>query len=251
MSGLLEGKVAIITGAGRGIGSSMALVFASEGARLTLAGRTLSALQETADRVQALGGEALCVATDVSLAADCRRLVEATVEKFSRVDCAVNNAAIDGPQAPTADYPEKDFDDVLATNVKGVWNCMRHQIPAMTAGGSIVNISSAVIEPAVPNMCAYVASKYAVTGLTKTAALEYAAKGIRVNALVPGVVETKMVSDIFAAYPAMREPMLAKIASGRFGTCDEIGHAAAWLCSDRASYVMGATLLVDGGFSLV
>jgi NAD(P)-dependent dehydrogenase (short-subunit alcohol dehydrogenase family) len=163
----------------------------------------------------------------------------------------VNNAAIDGPQAHTADYPEQDFDDVIAINVKGVWNCMRFQIPAMRAGGSIVNISSAVTQAAVPNMSAYVASKYAVTGLTKTAALEYAAKGIRVNALVPGVVETKMVADIFATYPDMREPMLVKIASRRFGSCNEIGQAAAWLCSDRASYVVrrdsprGRRILLD------
>jgi NAD(P)-dependent dehydrogenase (short-subunit alcohol dehydrogenase family) len=250
VTGLLEGKVAIITGAGRGIGSDMALVFVREGARVVLAGRTLSSLQESAERVKAAGGESICVVTDVGKAEDCRKLVEATVRKFSRIDCAVNNAAIDGPQLPTVQYPEKDFDDVMQTNVKGVWNCMRYQIAAMSSGGSIVNISSAVIEPAVPNMSAYVASKYAVIGLTKTAALEYAAKGIRVNAVVPGVVETKMVSDIFTKYPAMRDPMLAKIASRRFGTCDEIGNAAAWLCSDRAAYVMGATLLVDGGFSL-
>ena len=250
MSGLLEGKVAIITGAGRGIGRDMALVFVREGARVVLAGRTLATLEETARRVKLLGGESLCVVTNVGRSEDCRALVEATVRKYSRLDCAVNNAAIDGPQLPTVEYPEKDFDDVMETNVKGVWNCMRHQIVAMSAGGSIVNISSAVIEPAVPNMSAYVASKYAVIGLTKTAALEYATQGIRVNAVVPGVVQTDMVTDIFAKYPAMRDPMLAKIASRRFGTCDEIGNAAAWLCSDRASYVIGATLLVDGGFSL-
>jgi len=251
MKRMLEAKVALITGAGRGIGRDTALLFAREGARVVLVGRTLEALQETAAAVEGAGGEALCVRADVRRADDCARMVEQTLQRFSRLDCSVNNAALDGPQIPTADYPEEVFDEVIATNVKGVWNCMRFQIPHMKAGASIVNVSSAVIEPAVRNMSAYVASKYAVIGLTKTAALEYATQGIRVNAVLPGVVETDMVAAIFARHPTMREPMLGQIAAHRFGTGEEVAEAAAWLCSDRASYATGATLLVDGGFSLV
>jgi NAD(P)-dependent dehydrogenase (short-subunit alcohol dehydrogenase family) len=253
MSLLLNGKTVIVTGAGRGIGQATALLLAREGARVVLAGRTAASLEETAAAIQGPAGQAVCVVTDVSRSQDCQALVQRVVRDFGRLDCAINNAAVDGPQALTVDYPEESYDEVMAINAKGVWNCMRFQIAAMmkSGGGAIVNISSATTQPTVPNMSAYVASKYAVIGLTKSAAIEYARHNIRVNVLIPGIVETPTVKRIFETYPQMRPALLAQVANGRFAAPEEVAEAAAWLCSERSSYVVGAGLLVDGGFSLI
>jgi len=175
------------------------------------------------------------------------------VQAFGRLDCAVNNAGIDGVLAPTADYPEADFDAVIAVNLKAVWNGMRFQIPRILAaggGGSIVNVASALAEVSQYNMSAYVASKYGVVGLSKTAALEYATANIRVNALLPGVCETPMMVRQMEAFPPLREMLLASEPIGRLGRPEEIGEAAAWLCSDRASFQTGSAMVVDGGYLL-
>jgi A-factor type gamma-butyrolactone 1'-reductase (1S-forming) len=252
MNQLLSGKVAIITGAGRGIGKAMAGLFAREGASVVLSARTLSAIEETRDDVLRAGGKAICVATDVAKGEDCKRMVAAAVEAFGRLDVAVNNAGIDGMQVPTADYAEATFDEVLAINFKGVWNCMRYEIPQMqrSGGGAIVNMSSTTTSPAMSGLSAYVASKYAVNGLTKTAAYEYARHNIRINILLCGMVNTPMMKELFARHPEMVGPAMESCPLGRLGKPEEIAEAAAWLCSDRASYVMGAELAVDGGHTL-
>lgn len=252
MTRLLENKVAIITGAGQGIGAGTAEVFAREGARLVLSGRHLASLETTRSRVAGLGAEAICVVADVAVASDCERIVGEAVARFGRLDCAVNNAGVEGDLAPTADYSEATFDRVIAVNLKGVWNCMRFQIPAMlqSGGGAIVNVSSALAEVAQYNMCAYLASKYGVVGLSKAAALDYATRGLRVNALLPGLVETPMMVNMMEAHPYLREPLLASEPIGRFGRPQELGEAAAWLCSDRASFQTGSAMVVDGGYLL-
>lgn len=252
MTLLLENKVAIITGAGRGIGKVMAGLFAREGAKLVLAARTIAAIEETRDDVIRAGGKAICVATDVARGDDCKAMVAAAVREFGRLDVAVNNAAVDGMQVLTADYDEKVFDEVAAINYKGVWNCMRAEIPAMLdAGvGAIVNMSSTTTVPTMSGLSAYVASKYAVHGLSKTAAYEYAAKNIRVNILLCGMVNTPMMKELLERHPEMVEPAMQSLPTGRMGTEAEVSEAVAWLCSDRASYVTGAELAVDGGHTL-
>jgi len=252
MTRLLENKVAIVTGAGQGIGAGVARVFAREGARLVLAGRHLESLESTQRGVAALGADSVCVVADVSVTADCGNLVRETLKQFGSLDCAVNNAGTEGVLAPAAEYPEENFDHVIAVNLKGVWNCMRFQIPEILkrGGGSIVNVSSALAEVAQYNMCAYLASKYGVVGLSKAAALDYATQGLRVNALLPGLVETPMMTKMMAAHPSLREPLLAAEPIGRFGRPEELGEAAAWLCSDRASFQTGSSMVVDGGYLL-
>ena len=179
-----------------------------------------------------------------------KNLVSRTVSHFGRLDCAVNNAGVDGPLVPTADYEEAAFDEVIAINLKGVWNCMRFQIPAMleNGGGSIVNMSSALGEVAQYNMPAYVASKSGVQGLSRAAALDYATQNIRVNALLPGVVETPMMITQMQETPQLQDLLYASEPVGRLGRPEEIGEAAAWLCSDRASFATGANMVVDGGY---
>lgn len=252
MTQMLAGKVAIVTGAGQGIGRGVAAVLAREGARVVLAGRHRDTLEETRGAIAGSGGEATVVAADVALTAGCEEIVRAALRAYGRLDCAVNNAGIDGALAPTADYPEDEFDRVVAVNLKGVWNCMRFQIRQMLAGGggSIVNVSSALAEVAQYNMSAYVASKYGVVGLTRTAALEYATQRIRVNALLPGVCETPMMVKQMEAHPPLRDVLIGAEPIGRLGRAEEIGEAAAWLCSERASFQTGSAMVVDGGYLL-
>ncbi|MEO0997023.1 MAG: glucose 1-dehydrogenase [Pseudomonadota bacterium] len=252
MTALLDGKIAIVTGAGGGIGRGIAEVFAREGARCVLAGRREEPLMETRELLHAeYGAEAIVVQADMARAADVETMVATTLDHYGRLDCAVNNAGIDGDLAPTAEYSEETFDRVIAVNLKGVWNCLRYQIPAMlkTGGGAIVNVSSALADVAQYNMSAYVASKYGVIGLTKTAALEYAPAGIRVNSLLPGVIETPMMVDMMAATPGLSEVLLQAEPIGRLGRPAEMGEAAAWLASDRASFAVGTSMTVDGGYT--
>jgi NAD(P)-dependent dehydrogenase (short-subunit alcohol dehydrogenase family) len=252
MSLLLEDKVCIITGAGSGIGAGAAKIFAREGARLVLVGRTLKTLEQTKNEVTAIGARALCITADVSKSADCARIIEETLTTFARLDCALNNAAIDGAQSLTADYPEDIWDEVIAVNLKGVWNCMRYQIRQMlkNGGGAILNVSSATTQPMQPMMSAYVASKYAVNGLTKNAGFEYAKQNIRINGLLLGCIETQMVSELMTQYPTLRDTVVKEEAIGRLGTVEECGEAAAWLLSDRNSFMVGTNVLVDGGYAL-
>ncbi|MEZ5567952.1 MAG: glucose 1-dehydrogenase [Halioglobus sp.] len=247
-TGLLAGKTILITGAGRGIGAAAASVCAREGARLVLAGTTASSLERVA--AELADSDVLVQHVDVADPAAVAAMLERAVQTFGGLDGAFNNAGIDGVLSPTADYPEEVFDRVMAVNVKGVWNCMRYQIPAMLAsgGGAIVNCASSLAEVGQYNMSAYCASKAAVLGLTRTAALEYGAQGIRVNALSPGVTETDMMLQQMEDNEGLRELLLQSEPIGRLARPAEIAEHVAWLLSDRASYTLGANIVVDGGY---
>lgn len=252
MAGSVAGKVVLVTGAGSGIGRATALACAREGAQVVVADRVVEAGQETVAMVQQAGGEARFVEVDVTQTASVEAMIAAAVAAYGRIDCAHNNAGIEGVFATTADYPEEDWDRVMAVNLKGVWLCMRAEIPQMLqqGGGAIVNTASLAGLVGAKRMPAYVASKHGVAGLTKTAALEYAKSGIRVNAVCPGVIHTSMVDRMFLNRRPELEGRLAKAEPvGRLGKPEEVAEAVVWLCSDAASFVTGHTMTVDGGMS--
>ena len=249
MTRMLEDKITIVTGAGSGMGAAAVNIFAREGAHVVAVGRTASKLPPERDRNGDIPAVLPFVA-DVSKGDEVRRLVEATVARFGRLDGAFNNAAIDGVIAKTADYPEDEWDQVIAINLKGAWNCMRYQIPAMLAsgGGAIVNNASSLSEVGQFSMPAYCASKAGLVGLTKAAALDYGASGIRVNALSPGVVQSPMLQIQIDANPQIRDILVSRQVIGRLGIPEELAEAAAWMLSDRASFMVGANVAVDGGY---
>jgi NAD(P)-dependent dehydrogenase (short-subunit alcohol dehydrogenase family) len=244
----LEGRTVLITGSASGIGRATALAFAREGARLVL-GDVAPAGEETAAAARALGVEAHFQRTDVTIPADVDALVERAIRR-GRLDCAVNNAGIEGALAPTAGYPPEDFERVIQVNLIGVWRCLRAEIPAMlgAGGGAIVNTASVAGLVGAGGLSAYVASKHAVVGMTRVAAIEYAKEGIRVNAVCPGVIDTPMVDRLSLAMPNLREALLAMKPMGRLGLPEEVAAAVVWLCSDAASFVTGHALAVDGGY---
>lgn len=257
----LEGKVALVTGGGSGIGRASALVFARAGARVVVAGRGAEAGEETVRAVRDAGGEALFVKADVSEGREVEALINRTVEAYGRLDCAFNNAAsTEGVFSLTADFGEEEFDRVVGANLKGVWLCMRHEIRQMLIqdppGGAIVNTSSVNGLGGVPQGALYSATKSGVLALTKSAAQEYAQSGVRVNALVPGAFRTPMLEGVFERASggggdarAVEEAYVARIPQGRIGDPTEAAEAAAWLCSDGASYVTGHSMIVDGGMT--
>jgi len=252
MAGILEGRVALVTGAASGIGRATALVFADEGAKLLLADVDETGGGETVRLAGERGAEASFVECDVSDSAQVEALVEACVERFGRLDCAFNNAGIGGESARLADYDEEAWNRVLAVNLTGVFLCMKSELRQMVAqgGGAIVNAASLVGVMGYPNLGAYNAAKHGVVGLTRTAALEYASSGIRVNAVCPGWIETPMVMDSGpqpASIPAVYNALAGLMPLGRLGKPEEVAAAVAWLCSDAASFVTGHPLLVDGG----
>ncbi len=252
MAGLLDGKAALITGGGGGIGRATALAFAREGARLAVADYEAATAAETVALVNAAGGQAISLGGEVVDAADVQALVDAAVAAYGRLDCAFNNAGIAPYQVGasgrlTADWAEESFDRMIAVNLKGVWLCMKAEIRQMLVqgGGAIVNTASIAGLIGLPTSSAYVAAKHGVVGLTKTAALEYAEAGIRVNAVCPGFIKTRMTED------SMRrrgDKIVSQIPYGRMGNPEEIAEMVVWLCSDRASYVSGAAYNVDGGW---
>jgi len=252
MAGLLDGKSALITGGGGGIGRATALAFAREGARVAVADVAVEAARETVALVNAVGGQAVSLSGDVSRDADVRSMIETVVATYGRLDCAFNNAGIAGWQVEaagkkTAEWSEEAFDRMIAVNLKGVWLCMRHELPQMQAqgGGAIVNTGSIAGLIGLPSSSAYVAAKHGVVGLTKTAALEYAEAKIRVIVVCPGFIKTRMTE------PVMRlrgEAILAQTPFKRLGNPEEIAEMVVWLCSERASYVSGAAYNVDGGW---
>lgn len=249
MAGRLDGKVALVTGGGSGIGQATALIFAREGAKVVVADITVEGGEETVRQIQAAGGDATFVKTDVSKAAEVEALVNQTVETYGQLDCAFNNAGIEGAAKFTTECSEEEFERTIAVNVTGVWLCMKYEIQHMLShgGGSIVNTASAAGLIGLPSASDYVASKHAVVGLTKTAALEYAKSGIRVNAVCPGAIDTPMIARSAQAIPGFDELAVAMEPVGRFGRSSEIGEAVAWLCSDAASFVTGIPMSVDGG----
>jgi NAD(P)-dependent dehydrogenase (short-subunit alcohol dehydrogenase family) len=246
---LLNGKIAIITGAGAGIGRAAALAFAREGARLMLA--DIKGADETAELIKSAGYAAIAVGCDVSSAAEVERLVGETLAAYGRLDCAVNNAGIESRIANTADITEAEFDRQIAVNLKGVWLSLKYELPQMVkqGGGAIVNTSSGAGISGAPGWSAYSAAKHGVVGMTKCAAVEYARAGIRINAVCPGPIDSPMGKRIAADNPGYRDILIAHTANGRLGRPEEVAEAAAWLCSDAASLVNGAILAVDGGTS--
>jgi NAD(P)-dependent dehydrogenase (short-subunit alcohol dehydrogenase family) len=252
MAGLLDGKVAIITGAGSGIGRATALVFAREGARVVLADVSGEAGAQTVQQVRRVNGDARFVACDVARADDVDALVKQAVSTYGRLDCAFNNAGIAGALAKTGDYDESEWDRVIAVNLKGVWLCMRAEIRQFTkqgTGGAIVNTASAAGLVGSHSMPAYTAAKHGVVGITKVAALEYARAGIRVNDVCPGVVDTPLVHGMTAGRPRLEQALAEAEPVGRRARPEEIGEAVAWLCSDRASFVTGCSMTVDGALT--
>ncbi len=248
--GQLDGKVALITGAGSGIGRASALAFAREGARVAVADIVVEGGEETVRMVQEAGGEAFFIKVDVANAAEVEAMVNTVVDTYGRIDCAYNNAGIEGRLASTDEYPEDVFDKVIDINLTGVWLCMKYELPHMLKQGSgaIVNTASGAGLIGVAGMSAYVASKHGVVGLTKTAALEYAKSGIRVNAVCPGLIQTPMVERITADQPQLGEALVAAEPIGRTGKPEEIAESVVWMCSDAASFVTGHAMSVDGGF---
>jgi len=250
MEGMLAGKVALVTGAAAGIGRASALVFAREGARLVVSDVDERGGRETAEQIVAAGGEALFVRADVSRDDDCVALVRAAVERFGRLDCAFNNAGIEGRLASTTECEDENWRRTIAVNLTGTWLCMRAELRQMLAqgGGAIVNMSSVAGLVGFADLPAYVASKHGVIGLTRTAALEYAKQNVRINAVCPGVIRTAMIDRVTGREPARERAFVAMEPLGRMGEPSEVGEAAAWLCSPRASFVTGHALAVDGGF---
>jgi len=250
MAGRLDGKIALVTGGSSGIGRASALAFAREGAKVVVADVTAEGGQETVRLIKEAGGEARFLKVDVARAAEVETLITQTVAAYGRLDCAYNNAGIEGAFVSTTEYPEADWDRVLAINLKGVWLCMKYEIAQMLqqGGGAIVNTASGAGLVGVAGLSAYVASKHGVVGLTKTAALEYAKAGIRVNAVCPGVIQTPMVARLTSQRPEMAEALVAAEPMGRTGKPEEIAEAVVWLCSEAASFVTGHAMSVDGGY---
>jgi NAD(P)-dependent dehydrogenase (short-subunit alcohol dehydrogenase family) len=246
-----QGKVALVTGGTSGIGRAAAIAYAREGAKVVVAGRRAAEGEETVRLVRAQGGEAMFVPTDVAQEAQVKNLIGRTLEQFGRLDFAFNNAGIEQEPTPFLEQTEETYDRVMDINVKGVWLSMKYEIPAMlrTGGGAIVNTSSSLGVVGMPGVEIYVASKHAVIGLTKSAALEFGKQGIRINAVLPAAIETDMLQRFVGDKPETRDYMNAKHPIGRVGKPEEIADAAIWLSSSKSSFVTGHSLLVDGAFT--
>jgi NAD(P)-dependent dehydrogenase (short-subunit alcohol dehydrogenase family) len=252
--GLLMGQTALITGAAAGIGRATALAFAKEGAQVVVSDVNKSGGAETVALIEKDGGTAIFVQTDVSKPSKVSALIAKTVATYGKIDCAVNNAGIEGQINPFTDQSDDNFDAIISVNLKGVFLCMRAEIEAMlkTGGGAIVNLSSVAGLIGFAGLSPYVASKHGVIGLTKNAALEYGKSGIRANAVCPGGIDTRMLDSLAeqatAGAQSSAEMMDPLHPIGRIGTAEEVAELILWLCSSRASFVTGAAIPVDGGF---
>ncbi len=249
---LLHNKVTLITGASSGIGAASARVFAREGATVVLAARREERLVALVEELRAAGAEAAYVVADVTRPDDAARAVDTAVERYGRLDAAFNNAGIGGDRTPLHLMDDDVYDAIMDTNVRGVWNCLRHEIRAMLAnkntGGTIVNNSSVAGLVAIPAAAPYIAAKHAVVGLTRAAADEYAKQGIRVNAVAPGTTRSEITADWFERNPGLEEMVNGMTPQGRTAAPEEIAEAAAWLLSDRSPFLTGVVVPVDGGF---
>jgi NAD(P)-dependent dehydrogenase (short-subunit alcohol dehydrogenase family) len=249
MAGQFAGKVALVTGAGGGIGRATALAFAQGGAKVVVADMAEAAGEETAALCRAAGTDAMFVRANVAQRADVEVLINRSAQMYGRIDLAHNNAGIEGAQALLADYPEDVWDQVININLKGVWLCMKYEIQQMLkqGGGAIVNTSSASGLTGARGVSAYVASKHGIVGITKAAALEYARNNIRVNAVCPSTIRTDMIDRLTGGSRDALKAFAEGEPIGRMGTPEEVAAAVLWLSSDAASFVTGATLAVDGG----
>jgi NAD(P)-dependent dehydrogenase (short-subunit alcohol dehydrogenase family) len=249
--GLVEGKIALVTGAGSGIGRASARAFAREGAKVVVVDVVVDGGEETVTLIKADGGDAVFVRCDVSSAAEVEAAVKTAVDTYGRLDCAHNNAGIEGPMSSTVVCAEADWDRLFGINLKGEWLCMKYEIPRMLTGGggAIVNTASIAGLVGFQGLPSYSASKFGVNGITKVAALDYASVGIRVNSVCPGVIQTPMIDRLVAANPEMEAALVAGTPMGRLGRPEEIAEAVVWLCSDRASFVTGHNMVVDGAFT--
>jgi len=246
--GLVSGKSGLVTGAASGIGRATALLLAREGARVLVCDRDEAAGRETVAAITTAGGEARFARADVTREAEVETAVRAALDAFGRLDCAVNCAGVQGATGALHEIDTEGFTQALAVNLTGVFLCMKHEIRAMLRqrSGSIVNMASGAGILAVPFMAAYCASKHGVLGLTKTAAVENARSGVRVNAVCPGSTDTPMLRAALERGPEVEKVIMASLPGGRLGRAEEIAEAAVWLCSDRASFVSGESMLVDG-----
>jgi NAD(P)-dependent dehydrogenase (short-subunit alcohol dehydrogenase family) len=244
------GKVAFVTGGANGIGRAAALAFAREGASVVVADILEEGNRETAGMIEKLGGGALAVRCDVTRAGDVKAALDKTIETFGRLDFAFNNAGIEPRKpAPTADYDEEEWNRIIDIDLRGVFLCMKHEIPLMLkqGGGAIVNTSSGAGIIGIKGSPAYTAAKHGVIGLTRAAALDYAAQNIRVNAVCPGYIDTPMMGRFTGGTPEGRAKVISEEPIGRMGQPEEIANAVLWLCSDAASFVVGHALVADGG----
>lgn len=243
------GQVALVTGAGAGIGQATALAFAGEGLKVVVADRDVAGGEDTVAQIKAAGGSAIFLGCDVTVEAQVKQLMEQTISTYGRLDYAFNNAGIEIEQGRLADGTLDEFDAIMGVNVKGVWLCMKYQLPLMLAqgGGAIVNTASVAGLGAAPKMSIYSASKHAVIGLTKSAAIEYAKKRIRVNAVCPAVIDTDMFRRAYEADPRKAEFAAAMHPVGRIGKVEEVANAVLYLCCDGAAFTTGHALAVDGG----
>lgn len=251
--GLFAGKAALVTGAASGIGRATALAFAKEGAQVALidiAGQR-DAGEAAAREIAEAGGEALFIACDVSKEEDVQAMIKQTLGAFGRLDCAFNNAGVEGARGETHECETENWDRVIGVNLRGLWFCMKAELPQMLAqgGGAIVNCASVAGLVGFSGIPAYVASKHGVVGITRAAALEYAERDIRINAVCPGVIETPMVERLVSDDRQLREVLLASEPMGRVGRPEEIASAVLWLCSDGASFTTGHAMAVDGGWT--
>ena len=250
MNKLFDGEVALVTGGSSGIGRATALAFAAEGAKVVVASRRSKESAETVKLIEAEGGEAMFVKTDVSKTSEVEALIAETIKRFGTLNFAFNNAGIEGdPFVPIEKYSEATWDQVIDINLKGVFLCMKYELPHIVkAKGAIVNMASVAGLVGGRVGSAYYASKHGVVGLTKAAALEYADKGIRVNAVAPAVIKTPMTDRSFFHDDELTAGVISRHPVGRVGVPEEVANAVVWLCSDRASFTTGHTLPVDGGF---
>ncbi len=251
MKDVFNDKVALVTGAAQGIGLATAQEFAKAGATVVLA--DVLEMSEQVKELTDSGFKAIQYKCDVSDENQVQKMVQYIVETYGHIDCAFNNAGVQTPQKPMAEISYEEFDKTVAVDLKGVWNCMKYEIEHMLTqkgGGCIVNTSSQGGITGFPGQAAYISCKHAVIGLTRTACIDYASKGIRINAVLPGTILTPMAKDLLKRNPELEEMFVRDIPAGRLGEPVEIAHAVLWLCSPYASFVHGSAMLVDGGFTV-